>query len=176
MHHVASVRDTMQYTLSDISVKARRLLIDIDQPVFLAGNDDDRHFQMGVILLRRKRVGNHESCLRSTGADLAWPKSHLFRKAVELPRNWRRSKYLPHKEWAHEPRQNGRDGMAQDVTDQFSNPSVYSARGSFCSLAGLAYGRRYLRTNRGQHRQATRAMEARRTSSQNPTRYSFDFA
>ena len=43
----------MQYTLSDISVNARRLLIDVDQPVFLAGHDDDRHFQIGVVLLRR---------------------------------------------------------------------------------------------------------------------------
>jgi hypothetical protein len=116
MHHVADARDTMQYTLSDISVKARRLLIDVDQPVFLAGDDDDRHFQIGVVLLRCKRVGYHESCLRGAGADLARPKSHFFRKTVELPGNRRRSKYLPHKEWPHKPRQNGRDGVAQVIT------------------------------------------------------------
>jgi hypothetical protein len=108
----------MQYTLNDISVKARRLLVDVDQPVFLTGNDDDRHFQMGVVLLRRKRVGDHEGAFRGAGVDLAWPKSHLFRKSVELPRNWRWSKYLPHKEWPQKPRQNGRDGVAQDVADK----------------------------------------------------------
>ena len=118
MHHMADARNAVQRTLSDIPVKACRLLMNVDQPIFLAGNDDDGHFQFGIVLLGCKRVGDHESAFRGAGADLARPKGHLFRKTVELPRNRRWSKNLPHEKWSQEPRQNGRDGVAQDVTDK----------------------------------------------------------
>jgi len=70
MHHVASAWHSVQRAVRDVPVKAGRLLINVDQPIFLAGNDDDGNFQVGVALAQGKRVGDHESCLRGAGANL----------------------------------------------------------------------------------------------------------
>ena len=56
MDHVAAARDA-QRALGNVPMKPRRLLIDVDQPVLLASNNDDGHFQSGVLLARCKRVG-----------------------------------------------------------------------------------------------------------------------
>jgi hypothetical protein len=43
MDHVADARDTAQRALSYLAVKPSRLPIDVDQPIFLAGDDGDWH-------------------------------------------------------------------------------------------------------------------------------------
>ena len=61
MHHVTNVWNTVQRTLNDVPVKTRRLLLDVDQPIVLASNYDNGHFQVTIVLLRSKRVRDHES-------------------------------------------------------------------------------------------------------------------
>ena len=51
MRHMSSAWHSVQRTVRNVLVKARRLLINVDQSIFLAGNDDDRHFQVGVALV-----------------------------------------------------------------------------------------------------------------------------
>ena len=43
MNHVAGSRNTMKGAMRNVRMQSRRLLIDIDQPVLFAGDDDDRH-------------------------------------------------------------------------------------------------------------------------------------
>ena len=47
MHHMSGAWHSVQRTVRNVRVKARRLLINVDQSIFLAGNDDDGHFQVG---------------------------------------------------------------------------------------------------------------------------------
>jgi hypothetical protein len=37
-----------------------RLSVDVDQPVLLAGNDDDRHLQIRILIAQLKGVRNHQ--------------------------------------------------------------------------------------------------------------------
>lgn len=66
MDHVADARDAAQRALSDLAVKPSRLPIDVDQSIFLAGDDGDWHRQAGIVLPQSKGTGDHES--RFTGA------------------------------------------------------------------------------------------------------------
>ena len=70
MNHMSGAWHSVQRTVHNVFVKAGRLVINVDQSIFLAGNDDDGHFQVGVALVKGKRVGNHESCLSGAGANL----------------------------------------------------------------------------------------------------------
>ena len=70
MHHMSGAWHSVQRAVRNVRVKARRLLINVDQSIFLAGNDDDGHFQVGVALAEGKRVGDHESCLSGAGPNL----------------------------------------------------------------------------------------------------------
>jgi hypothetical protein len=44
MDHMADPRDAAQHALSYGVVKSGRLLVDVDQPIFLAGDDGNGHF------------------------------------------------------------------------------------------------------------------------------------
>ena len=70
MHHMTGAWHSMQNALRDVPVKKRRLLIDVDQTILLAGNDDDWHPQVGVTLTQSKRIGDHQSSFRGAGANL----------------------------------------------------------------------------------------------------------
>jgi len=70
MDHVAGAREAMQGALSYLTVKSGRLFIDVDQPIFLACDDNDRHCETGVILARCKGIEEHESTFSGAGANL----------------------------------------------------------------------------------------------------------
>ena len=67
MHHVANTRNAMQCAVSNVAVKARRLLVDVDEPVLLASNNDNRHFHAGIVLY----MTNASGIIRAVSAALA---------------------------------------------------------------------------------------------------------
>ena len=77
----------MKSALRDLAMKLGRLVIDVDEPVILAGDDDDRHFQLAVAFLSGDGTGDHQGGFRRAGTDLRRPHGHLGRKRLELLRD-----------------------------------------------------------------------------------------
>src|SRR3954447_14287285 len=57
VHHVADASKAMERAWRDIVMQTRRLVIDFNQPVMVARDNDQRHFQAGIVASHRERVG-----------------------------------------------------------------------------------------------------------------------
>ena len=54
----------MKSALGDVGMKPGRLSVDVDQPILLARNNDDRHLQIRIFIPEMKSVRNHQRQIR----------------------------------------------------------------------------------------------------------------
>jgi hypothetical protein len=61
MHHVAGPWNPVKLALGNVPVKSVRLLVNVNQSIFLARDDADGHLQVRVLILKVEGARNHES-------------------------------------------------------------------------------------------------------------------
>ncbi len=88
------------------------------EAVVRAGNDGDWHLQLPVFVPEGAGRRNHKSRFGSTGPDLRRPHSHLLRKALEFLRDRAGPEDFSEEKRPHQPAQEGRYGVAQEVANQ----------------------------------------------------------
>jgi len=64
MHHMAGTGNAMKIALGNVPMKSVRLLIDVDEPIFLARDDADGHLQVRILIPELDGTRNHESGFR----------------------------------------------------------------------------------------------------------------
>ena len=87
MHHVAAAWNAVKLALSNVGMKAARLFIDVNQPIFLTCDDADGHLQFGILILEFEGIRNHQRGFRCRCPNLGWAHGHLLRKPVKFLRH-----------------------------------------------------------------------------------------
>ena len=81
---MARAGNAKHLALGHLVVQPTRLFVDIDQPVILTGDDDERHLEAFVFSIEGICGGYHERRLCGAGTNLRWSHSHRFGKSDEL--------------------------------------------------------------------------------------------
>ena len=70
MHHMAGAWNAVKLALGDVAVKPARLLIDVNQSIFLARDNADGNLEVRLSILEVDGIRNHKSGFRGRRSNL----------------------------------------------------------------------------------------------------------
>ena len=118
MHHVSGAWSFVKRALDNISMKPVRLSVGVDQPVLLACDDADRHFQGRILILEVEGARYHESGFRSRCSNLRRAYRQFFWKSGKLWRNGLGTEDPGHQKRPNSSAHNRCDTVPQDIADE----------------------------------------------------------